>query len=256
MSGFILTDLYIMRKRLMMNFGFCLVMMVLMEIGALLVKNNLPEEEWPVIAMTAAIMVAMCFFMIVYTIDCEILFADERRKWNAYSAASEAGVKAVVGAKYTLCFIISFSVYLLCGLNDIILSLIFDRTVQLSVLYLGLVFAVSAIMAFQLFFGIRFGARYGTNVRIALFVALFVLGSMYALFGNLDWLMAEGGVKDKMRYILEHMDDAGMQEYLAKLSGGAMALLCLIPHAIVGIYWGSYRFSCKVYTKGAENYEK
>ena len=256
MSGFILKDLYIMRKRLMLIFGFCLLLMILMEIGALLVKNALPAEQGSVIAMTAAIVVAGYFFILIYSMECEILFADECRKWNAYSAASEAGVKAAVGAKYTLCFILSFAAYLFCRLNDIVLSLIFDRTVQLSMFYLALVFAVSSIMAFQLFFGIRFGAKYGTNMRIALFVAFFIIGAVYGLFGDIEWFMGEGGMQQKMFYLMKHMDDAGIQEYLAKLSGGATALICLIPHLIVASYYISYRLSCRAYTQGAENYDK
>ena len=256
MTGFILKDLYIIRKRLVLNTVFCMVMMILLDIVAALIRKEIPAEDLNVLALAAAVTVAVFFFTIFYTVECDIMFTDERRKWNAYSAASEAGVKAVVGAKYTLCFIISFACYLICRLNDIILSLIFDRTLQLSVFYLGLVFAVSFLMAFQLFFGIRFGARYGTNIRIALFVGVIVLGSVYALFGDVEWVMREGGARDSMRYLLEHMDDAGVKEYLAKLSGGIAAVLSLIPHCIVALYYISYRLSCNVYTRGTENYEK
>lgn len=256
MSGFILKDLYIMRKRIILNIGFLLSTMILLDILAGLLKNMVPKEDINVISAGLAIMVSICAFMVLYSLECDILFTDERRKWNAYSAASEAGVRAVVGAKYTLCFIISFLGYLICRFNDIVLSLIFDRTVQLSMFYLGLVFSVTLLMAVQLSFGIRFGAKYGTNLRLALFIGIFVLGAIYAMFGDVDWLMGEGGVRDNMRYLLEHLDDAGVKDYLAKLSGGAVAVLSLIPHAIVGMYWLSYRSSCKTYTRGAENYDK
>lgn len=256
MSGFILKDLYIIRKRLVLNTVFCLAMMILLDIIAALIRKEIPAEDVNVLPVAAAVTAAAFFFIIFYSVECDILFTDERRKWNAYSAASEAGVKAVVGAKYTLCFILSFLCYLICRLNDIILSLIFDRTLQLSVFYLGLVFSVSFLMAFQLFFGIRFGARYGTNIRIALFVGVIVLGSVYALFGDVDWVMREGGARDSMRYLLEHMDDAGVKEYMAKITGGAVSLICLIPHCIVALYYISYRLSCGAYTRGTENYEK
>ncbi len=256
MSGFILKDLYIMRKRIIMNIGYLLGMMILTDIIAGTLKNMAPIEDRNVIAAGVAIMMSVLVFMVLYSLECDLLFTDERRKWNAYSAASEGGVRAVVGAKYTLCFIISFLGYLICRFNDIVLSLIFGRTVQLSMFYLGLVFSITMLMAVQLSFGLRFGAKYGTNLRIALFIGIFVLGSIYAMFGDVDWLMGEGGVRDNMRYLLEHLDDAGVKDYIAKLSGGAAAVLSLIPHAIVGMYWLSFRSSCRAYTKGAENYDK
>ena len=255
MRGFILKDLYIMRKKLISILLMITCMMLIFSILAVVIHNTLDNDHIVgpgVIALTTA----FCAFMWIYGFSTDILFFDERKKWNMYAASSEAGVRAAVGAKFTLCFIMYFTVYLLCRLEDIILSLIYNRQVDYSILYLGIIFAITLLIGQNLLFGFYFGAKYGSTMRIAATVLLFTIAVLYALFGNIEWIMGKDGITKKLEYLLTNLESPAVRESAAKLSGGLIALLCLIPHAIVASYYGFYRLACRFYTRGAMNYDK
>ena len=250
MRGFILNDLYLIRKRLItVAIGDVFMFLVLLVLYVVASYAFSPDY----ISCVCAGLV----FIMAYSVQGDIiLILGERKKWNAYAASSEAGVRAKVGSIYMICFMISFVTYLYCRLVDIILSLISGKNVQHALFYLGCVFLITSITAIQLFLCIRFGAKYGAHIRIAMFLGLTALISIYMLFGDIEWIMGEGGIKEKALYLFEHMNDESVKAALQKLASRIIAVLCLIPHCIVALYYLSYRLSCRAYTKGAENYEK
>ena len=254
MRGFILKDLYILQKKLTSICVMIVVMMLILNFLALTIRGlDIPGAMG---SGLMAVTVATCIFVWIYGFSTDILFTDERRKWNMYAASSEAGVRAAVGAKFALCFIFLFSGYLFCRLEDIILSLIFNRQVDYSLLYLGIIFALIMLIGPDLFFGFALGARYGSIMRIAATVILVTFTALYMLFGNIEWIMGENGIAKKTEYLLENMESEAIRASVAKLSGGIIALVCLIPHAIVASYYLFYRLACRSYTKGAMNYDK
>ncbi len=254
MRGFILKDLYIIRKKLIAIGLLMPFMMLIMNVVSLVISRL--DTDSAVVAGMFAVSLAVYSFTFIYSFSTNILFADERRKWNMYAASSEAGVRAVVGAKFTLCFILFFAAYLYSRLEDVILSLIYDRHVDYSLLYLGIVFVLIFITGLNLFCGFAFGARYGNTVRIAATVVLAAFVALYMLFGNIEWIMGEDGIANKLKYILENMESAAVRETAAKLSGGLTGLICMIPHVIVASYYLCYRLACRFFTRGAVNYDK
>ncbi|MCR4585302.1 MAG: ABC-2 transporter permease [Lachnospiraceae bacterium] len=251
MRGFILKDLYIMRKRLISIAAGLAVWASFIYLAGMKIKPYFNDGR------LTAFLVSLLLFLLSFSVMTDnLLVTDERRKWNAYASASEAGVAAVVGAKYTLCFIFCFVMYLLGRINDMIVSLLYAQNVNFSFIYLGMVFYLIITMSVELFAGLRFGAKYAATIRIFFFVAIVIAAAIYGLFGDIEWFMGEGGVAAKMQYMIRHADNEAIKGALAKLSGGVISLLCLIPHGVVAGYYISYRLSCRSYTKGAENYDK
>ena len=184
-----------------------------------------------------------------------IVKTDTKRQWGFYGMSLPGSERLVVGAKYMTVFIMYFISYGLCVLNDIIIGLIFGKTVDMSLFVLMFMLLQMFLNAIEMPLAFRFGMDKAAGIRILIVSMLFVLLSIYLLFGNIEWLMAEDGlVKTLIRLFNGNTDPIAisgeLQRFIKRFTYINYIELGVFTHLMVLAYYISYRISCRVFRKG------
>ena len=254
MRGLIYKDLYLQKWKILVMGGmlafwiliaFCLTFIVpgLNEVG----------EQGTAVYITYAlfaVFVAIECFVFAATIQNSLLFQDEDQKWKRYAIALPESVRGVVAAKYTTMFIVSFCSFVVCVAFDALFSFRIGASAERWMIYLCIVFYQLFMRGIELPLAFRFGAKHAAAARTLMVVIFVLVIAVYAFFGDISWIMEEGGVAEKLGKVLSALNNESASEYIKTLSLKILIVYAMIPHLIVAWYYVSFRISCKVYLKG------
>lgn len=171
-----------------------------------------------------------------------MLKEDESRRW-AYFITSTPMLKKHIEAKYWFIMIISLSTVFIVSVFDAINCIFFD-TQSLQLLIIILFYLQIFMRAIEIPFLVRFGTNMGGYYKAGVLVLVLLIVGIYFLFGDLSHFGT--------------MDDF-YEWFFKAMNGGVKALeifYAIFPYIAVTAYYLSYKLSCRLYLKGAENFEK
>ena len=112
-----------------------------------------------------------------------------------------------------------------------------------------------AINTKSLPFVIRYGSKRGVNIKVAVILIIALCIGIYALFGDISYFMKGEGFVNQIQEAVMNINGNEVADKLLKQDASKLLIASLIPHIIVGLYYLSYRISCKLYLKGTEEYD-
>ena len=258
MRGLMYKELHTNRVFILAAPGAVAGMMLFPFLAALLMKLTGQDEAFfeSLFADEGAEMLMMFFALMgVYIagmMESMVLQADERKKWTYFVASTPQGARGQVFYKYVIILLMSC---LWLGafffMEGIYMSLRFFVSGEQSSSMIGLMVSVLYIQlmmwAVEMPFAIRFGTEMGSKVRFFALGAVFFGIVVYLLFGPLPSNFGE--LMDKVFAFVMNLRDGNVPEWV-------ILVQALFPYAAVGLYVLSYRISCRMYLKGAEQYDK
>ena len=251
MRGLIYKDLYLIKSKVIAgSLSILFIILLMYVIYANVAKNVLfPTEKAAVIT---DLMIVMYIGALSYGY---IIKADTKKQWGFYGMALPGSAKLIVGAKYMTVFIMYLISYIICVLNDLMIGLFFGKAVDMSLLVLMFMLLRLFLNAIEMPLAFRFGTDKAAGIRIFITIVIVLIISIYLLFGNIEWLMAENGlVKTIIRLFGDNMDSRAisgeLQRFINRLTLINYIEMAVFALLMVLAYYISYRISCKVFRKG------
>lgn len=243
MYGLLYKDTIVLRKNFlptMLGVGF---MQFLHFVGVM----GEPDVDIKSIYKLMSLFAILCTFYIMGMFEQGIFDPDERKKWAYYVTSTEGGVKAQVGEKYILMYLLSMGTMVFCNtMNAIAIDVTKDKAVSMMGISIALFFIQMFLRAIDIPFMIAFGSKKGNMLHGAMLVAGLFIVAAYLLFGDLSFFgNSMDGFWDR---IFELMSVGNNVKVLIVL------LICAL--AVLPLYYLSYCISCKYYLKGVDGYDK
>ncbi len=176
-----------------------------------------------------------------------IFGGDDRKLYAYFTVSMPQGVRRSLYYKYVLAFAMNG----LFMVSSIFAGSIYDtlyyvitgaENTSLSLLYLAIFFLLLAICAFDIPFMIRFGQKKGSYIKIAL-----MLGISTILVFLFDYL------PDPIKYNIMKLFSAVIG---GESSDNMILSISFVPGLCAAAYYLSYKFSCKLFMKGVDGYDK
>ena len=169
---------------------------------------------------------------------------DDRKAWSVFIASSPEGTDGFLRIKYEMIFAMSVLTVAFCLLSEQLLgAVVFDVTGKelpsLSGVYMTMVFLQLLLRAIDLPFIIRFGDKRGGMIKMIAIVLLFIALTVVIMINP-------GDIVVKLANWIENGFDGDIVPFV----------IGVFPFAAIGAYFLSYRISCRIYMKGAEQYDK
>ena len=251
MRGLIYKDLYLVKSKVIAgSLSILFIILLMYVIYANVARNVLfPTEKAAVIT---DLMIVMYIGALSYGY---IIKADTKKQWGFYGMALPGSAKLIVGAKYMTVFIMYLISYIICVLNDLMIGLFFGKAVDMSLLVLMFMLLQMFLNAVEMPLAFRFGTDKAAGIRIFITIVIVLIISIYLLFGNIEWLMAEDGlIKIIIRLFMDNVNSETMsyelQRFINRLTLINYIEMAVFTHLMVFAYYISYRISCKVFRKG------
>ncbi len=187
----------------------------------------------------------MTMFACISIVQNNLFEQDERKIWSSYITATPLGYRGQVRSKYAMSLILSFAVVIWGYICDMISSLSSGSVGSASNIYVTYFYIQTIMQAFEYPFLIRFGHKYGNTFKLGLFIAAFYGIMVYLLFGRIPETLSE----DFFGFLI------GLATSEKALPTFLLGILALLPYVAAGLYYVSYKVSCKWYLKGVEAYE-
>ena len=251
MRGLIYKDLYLVKSKVIAGSLSVLVIIISMYVVYATVSGKVlfPTE---MAAVITDLMIVMYIGVLSYGY---IIKTDTKKQWGFYGMALPGSAKLIVGAKYMTVFIMYLISFIICVLNDLLIGLFFGKAVDMSLLVLMFMLFWMFLNAIEMPLAFRFGTDKAAGIRIFITIVIVLIISIYLLFGNIEWLMAENGlVKTIIRLFGDNMDSRAISGELQRFIN-RLTLINYIEMAVFALlmilaYYISYRISCKVFRKG------
>lgn len=251
MRGLIYKDLYLIKSKVIAgSLSVLFIILLMYVIYANVAKNVLfPTEKAAVIT---DLMIVMYIGALSYGY---IIKADTKKQWGFYGMALPGSAKLIVGAKYMTVFIMYLISYIICVLNDLMIGLFFGKAVDMSLLVLMFMLLRLFLNAIEMPLAFGFGTDKAAGIRIFITIVIVLIISIYLLFGNIEWLMAEDGlIKIIIRLFMDNVNSETMsyelEQFINRLTLINYIEMAVFTHLMVLAYYISYRISCKVFRKG------
>ncbi len=202
------------------------------------------------------LMVLLGAFVIGFIVSL-IFNADESKKWCYFAASLPGSAEKVIYTKYVFTFMVLGLFFLSQTFWEMVLQHTCYGACKIETSSLIYVFTVDFFVqllfrAVEIPFFVRFGVKRGSSARLIAFFALIFLFMVWVLFGPLPDSFDE--LLDSLAALM--LGAAEEQTQPNKLMEYGYLVLGFLPYAAVIAYVISYKISCKLYLKGAEQYEK
>ncbi|MDE5620961.1 MAG: ABC-2 transporter permease [Ruminococcus sp.] len=238
MGGLIYKDFIVNRKSIFIALGsvlYCGIMIIIPNI------IDSVEEDIGMFLSLYGLLMFFTIFLISGAFQGNMLKGDESKRW-AYFITSTPMMKKHIEAKYWFIMIISLSTVFITAIFDAVS--IFFNAESLQV-FIMISFYIQLLMrAVEIPFCVRFGTSMGGYYRLGIFVLLLLVIGIYLLFGDLSHFGS--------------MD--AFYEWVFKALNGSIRTLqifiAVTPFISTGMYYLSYKISCRLYLKGVENFEE
>jgi hypothetical protein len=179
----------------------------------------------------------LCIFLSWIDIVTTFIAVDERTVWVNF-VSSSVTPKVQIQSKYCEGIIAAIFICSWCFIADSISVAIVPENSSLCSMIMISMSILIVIWAFEIPFTVFFGSKYGGYVKMAIFLAFFAAVIIYTLYGSTDTFFS------KFEKLINSQNSTFMLSFNA-----------LFPYTACILYLLSYKISCKLYLKGAENHE-
>lgn len=243
MWGLIYKDIIVNKKTLLLSAIGTVVLFALFSVTIFVMEdgNDVTESVSSIIAL----MITVCSFACWIDIPSTLIKGDEKGHWSAFVSSSESNVQGQLQSKYVLPFIILVLVvnflYFALMIDDMILYSATGYSGMSSTIGIAVFFAsvLMLLWAVEIPFAIYFGSKTGGIVKLIVVFTITLGFLINGLYGK------ETLSFDKLYDLL----------FAEKTDAVTLFVLSAIQIGAAVLYYLSYRLSCKLYLKGAENFE-
>ena len=213
--------------------------------------NHKSVNEWFEMSTNIIIRVVMLVggFFCVSGLMSEVFSGDDKKLWAYFVVSTPQGVKGFIYRKYVIMFmvILTFIIsgilaeHLLATVNYFVTGN--ELTTGLATVYIVIVFLLMFTSALDIPFTVRYGSKKGSIVKtIVMILLLTAVVAVYSL-------------------IPEEISSKITEAVISFFNGEAntsllLIIVCLLPYMAMAAFVFSYRISCKLFLKGANEYDK
>lgn len=244
MGGLIYKDFLTNRKSIFVALGamlYCGIMIIMPNVIGT-GDEGIGVEDMRIFLSLYGILMLFAIFFISGAFQGNILKNDESRRW-AYFITSTPMLKKHIEAKYWFIMIMSLSTVFITVIFDALNCILF-KAVSLQAFIITAFYIQMFLRAVEIPFLVRFGTSMGGYYKAGVLVLAVLIVGIYLLFGDLSHF---GSM------------DTFYEWFLNAMNGGVKTLqifMAVMPFVSAGMYYLSYRLSCRLYLKGAENFEE
>lgn len=169
---------------------------------------------------------------------------DETKKWAYFISSSPVTQTGHIRTKYIFTFLMYTALLVWCYYLSAFAAVLggsINMSIAVFMQWIMLIFN-----AVEFPFMVRFGTKAGGFIKSAFMIALMLIFIEYALFGDIS---AFTDPEKIFKYIESLSETTAMSDI-------ALVLNALLPAAAAGLYYLSYKISCKLFLKGAEEYDR
>lgn len=247
MAGLLYKEFILNRKNLLIIGAGNLVLSIFLFIPAstdLIDGGTLDSGEavYTLLILTIGVLLFFC----MGSIQQSLFIQDEKKVWSSFITTTPISIRGQVLSKYYFSLLISIATLVYCTLVYGINAVIQGRDSGVTSILIMLFVYQTFLRSIDFPFIVCFGSKNGTNVKVVIFFIIPFAAIIYGLFGDLS--------------IFGTFDE--FIEWFTKLLTGELyndamlMLIALAPFFTGAMYYFSYKISCKLYLKGAENYDK
>lgn len=198
-------------------------------------------------SMLPRIGIAAATYFIGSSFITGIFKGDDKKLWVYFTVSSPAGVKGFVYYKYVMIFALNGIYFLSQYFLEMILSTI-SWTVygkelsSMMTMHLAVFFLILFSSSIDIPNMIRFGEKKGSIIKLALMLGLATVGIV--------------GFSLLPENIAMKISNAAMSLINGEASDDLMLIISIAPAIAIGAFLLSYKWSCKVFMKGVNEYVK
>ncbi len=243
MLGLVYKEFLLGKRSLLFATGIYLFFFVSIVLMILFVPDFTSELDGSIVSLT----INWLLFTCVNMMNAEIFMKDERRIWANYAVSLPTSVKGQVKSKYYFIFIVNVLAFFISVLQEYVIAALFDCEIGLgtSIAYSLLLFFLF-YSAVEIPFSTCFGRKFGNYIMSAVMLLIILVVMIYALFGDISMFLGEEEIEDAIIKLIEKIMTSDITIIIMGFSGWVT----------LGLYFLSYKLSCKFYLKGAETYEQ
>lgn len=255
MAGLLYREFVLNRKNLLMIFGGELLISSIMffplfylndatsHIEGDEVVTAVSEYISSIIALLSVFVYIMLFLTIgIFT--ASFFEADETKKWTYFITSTPLTDVGQIKEKYLFTLLLYIALFVWCYFIAVLSAALGGgANVMVAFEMLCIMLVINAV---EFPFLVRFGSKMGGHVKTAFFMVIMLVAFEYLFFGDLTVF----GSPEKIYEFFLKLSDSGA------MSDITLVLMAIFPYFAVGLYYLSYKISCKLYLKGAEEYER
>lgn len=241
MAGLLYREIVLNKKNL---FGMALG---IVGVSVLMFLPFIFGEDFGETELVTSLMSVLVFFMVFLVLGlmtASIFEADESKKWAYFITSTPLTDASHVKEKYLFTLLLYIALFIWCYFLAV-LSAALGGGANGMVAF-EMLFVMLAVNAIEFPFLVRFGSKVGSYVKTALMMIIMLIAFEYIFFGDLSIF----GSPEKIFEFFEKFSDTTL------MSDISLVLLAAFPYFAAGLYYLSYKISCKLYLKGAEEYER
>lgn len=188
-------------------------------------------------------------FFAVSGLMTEVFKGDDKKLWAYFVVSLPQGVKGFMYRKYVITFMMNliymisgvFAEHLLATVNYFVTGT--ELAVNIQGLYISGVFMLMFTGAFDIPFTVRYGSKKGSMIKMITMLSIFT-----AVIVVYSFLLPEN--------IREWITSAAAALLNGEANDTMTLILSVCPYIALAAYLYSYKVSCKVFLKGADEYDK
>ncbi|MDE6709717.1 MAG: ABC-2 transporter permease [Oscillospiraceae bacterium] len=243
MAGLLYRELVLNKKNLLgMALGEMAV--TLLMFMPLIFEDEDIGLEPSVITALLSVFVFIVGFLVLGMMTAAIFEVDESKKWAYFITSTPLTDVSQIKEKYLFTLLLYVALFIWCYFLAVLSAALGgSANVMIAFMMMCIMLLTNAI---EFPFIVRFGSKAGSHIKTAVMLIVMVIAFEYIFFGDLSIF----GSFDKFWAFFERLSDTTL------MSDIAIVLLAVFPYIAVGLYYLSYKISCKLYLKGAEEYER
>lgn len=198
-------------------------------------------------SMLPRIGIAAATYFIGSSFITGIFKGDDKKLWAYFTVSSPAGVKGFVYYKYVMIFMLNGIYFLSQYFTEMVVSTIswtvFGKELSsIMTVHIAVFFLVLFSSSIDIPNMIRFGEKKGSIIKLALMLGL-------ATVGIVGFSMLPENIAMKL-------SNTVMSLINGEASDNLMLIISIAPAIAIGAFLLSYKWSCKVFMKGVNEYAK
>lgn len=243
MAGLLYRELVLNKKNL---FGMAVSEMAvsLLMFMPLIFKDDSLGLEPSTVTALLSVFVFIMGFLVLGMMTAAIFEADESKKWAYFITSTPLTDVSQIKEKYLFTLLLYITLLVWCDIMSAFLAALGGSANVMIAFEMMCIMLLTNALEFP--FIVRFGSKAGSHIKTALMLILMVIAFEYIFFGDLSIF----GSFDKFFEFFERLSDTSL------MSDIVLVLFAVFPYISIGLYYLSYKISCKLYLKGAEEYER
>ncbi len=241
MAGLLYREFILNKKNLLMIAGGEVLVSFIMFIPFIF-KDGYAETEF--ITALLSVFAFIMMFLILGMLTANFFEADETKKWAYFITSTPITGVGQIKEKYLFTLLLYIALFIWCYFLEVLSAVLGGTTLSIVAFEMLCIMLVTNAVEFP--FLVRFGSKTGGHVKTAFFMVIMIIAFEYLFFGDLTIF----GSPEKIYEFFLKLSDSGA------MSDITLVLMAIFPYFAVGLYYLSYKISCKLYLKGAEEYDR